>query len=1744
MALDTSGFLLEGIRVATGNNAFSFPPRNLISDQASFNAASGRADYVILAGSTNSSKSAAEIADPDLLFFWSRNESTVTRLDYDAYSRRWNTMPGGSPENLGVISNNPRLVASVPDLSVSSAPFAIYIGSPVRTVTFSVQIVPNDTSFSSPTVGTVQISATSGKLNFNSQDLQSYAGQSVISTRQSFFDRSQKNGVIGALPNSITDYFLFLNPRPASGQSPKVRIGYGPLLTPIQVANEAALGSPSTGTFTWSLDTGRIRFSSSDLSASLGLNVYYDGVILGSFQLSRLIVGSVTNPYPSAAFTISSAIGATDSARFVVFAELTGQPRSYFITNFSSGFPTQSPSNGTVTIDTLTGLVYFSPLDLVSFTGWSFGYVDAQAVVERGVSVLFYRSGVNGSGPVSAPDFTIKYSISGQILQDGIRQFPFITLPVVPVVDSSLKFSISAAPSSTGTFTGDLLDGTDPSQSGLAYLLDLDVKQMKFAERKQTSLTLTRPSPTVKLPDAAISPRGLLVTRNGNPITPGTDFDFDPNTGLMEFTQPVGQNGINDTSGVTGLSSLPNIFTADDFTFAGTDVNRAIFIPSGSNQGYYTITQVLASNQVRFSPNLVATQSDSVDIRDPGENLVDRFWLPLLPPFKKLTVSKASSPAGPFTQITNSEFTIFPTTGQINLASAVQPNEAFQVTYVSLDSTDNGVTTTPTNRVEFALFKVRQEAGVTTVGSRVVTFNANGSTINTGRPIVVYLDGVTQDSSSFQFIAPGTITLSDPITDGQVVAIDYWIENAPGGNTSFSLLFIPVDVDFPNIAAGSVTGSLNGDQTSVLSPGSALLIADKVVTIISSLSYSSANDVTSLTFEKAPSLGSTNATIQACGPVNGSFRIAETNPVDVVPSGSNLLKIQGQQSYLSGMIVTLDGDPYYTVSATYDSSSNRTLVTLASPAIRNYVIPAVTRTIRPILQPSSSFTTSKPAAASLPFTLVKMGTSRKVLISGTDYTMSEGGIISLITPLQFGDSLYALYVARISQPAGTSFTFNYAHAISPDSSNGLSGQRLSSSYSLYAPDSFYYRIETFLTYLPEVQSLLKQSSQTSSGPDTASRSGPKPQDSGSPSLYFPEQNAQNVDTVFIRLLKFYNDQVNIYEDVLSDIDGRIVGGISGRFRFDGLTNNPPRTSYASITNDIDDQAKSDDIFSLTSLSPFTFRLSPLFVPMSEPNALSRLFPTSLTPAVAINGNVTHADKGKTIGSSGIQNIRSAQDLVSTRANSAVVGVDSTGTFLTLDSNGDATALIPPFALNQEVNVYQDDGTFDVLATVTNISPGSPTILTIDTPTTIKTGSVLHAVEQADSTVHTYTPGRDVAINFDNGNIVNSTYPPALSALQNAPIGNEILDLPLTFLNSDTAARKIPVLYGLETTDDGRVSQPRLHRHAELDLLNDEIAALQTLGNAVVQPTTTILTGMTIAAPVGSTIQFLNGPNSGVSRTVVAVINPTSVQLITGFTNPDATGSDFLVSFAGSPTPLPTVLLSEVQILSTNTAAPNPHPSALFPIINSELISTDVSISNFGTAIRSASGTTSGIILTDASGNFINLGVTTATLLYVPLGSNRGLYKITGVSSSTINVSSTAPYYSFPAATSTSYILIQPWAFLGTKNFDSLAEYLRETADWLTQTLAWAASPTNAGKIGRLGAIATRQSRLAHFISSFQSLVGSGESLYDLRYLMIDQRVNRKTGTLTKIKQAISKRAENQAQLVGDAKKLLITQGMI
>lgn len=1756
MALNTAGFLLEGIRVATANSPYTFPPRSFVSSQSSLDSMSGRAEYAIFVSGQNPDLPGIEIADPNLRFLWTRNNGTIVRFDWDAFAKRWSTMPGSGQEKIGKCSNSPRVAAPIPDQTVSSAeaPFAIYVGSPDRVVTFNVVKVGTADDFTDPPAGTVQISADKGELNFGTADLadQVLADQPVYVARQSFFDRTKVKGRVGVLPTSSSaSYDLWLNPIPGAGQIPRVRIGFRAHLTPVPVANEAALSpSPAPGTFKFALDTGKLAFSDADIDAYAEFPVYYDGVMLGSFQLTRGTIGPPAAVWPDPVGTRSEFVGATDAQRFVVFCEPSGSPRYYFVVQFADADTISSgpPADGTAYLNTSTGQLYVSGSDPGVQTGALIHFVDTVAQVENGVSVQFYKSGLNISGEEVVPDFVDTYSVPAQVVADGIGSSPFVQLPTVPTVDPYMEWKVDQG-TSGGTFTGSLVDANDETKPGNGYILDLEMKQFKFSQRKTVAKLLDKATSVIKLDDSVVVPFGFEVIRNGVSIRPGVDFDFNQDVGLLEFIEPVGENDPGNSVGFSGTATNANRFDAVPGSFPATpQAGKFLFVKTGPNFGVYPILGSAGSTTLFVqgpfpSPGAVGT----ADVRTTREVVADRFWKQFLPPFKKLKVYRSASVSGPFGLLGTSEFSVLASTGQINLVVAAKPNEVFKAEYTSLDSEDEGVTVNPTARSNFAGFKIRQEVGQVVPNSGVIHFNPDGKTVLPEHGITLYVDGITVPPEGFVFQAPGTLTVSQLLTAETNVTINYFVAESPGGNTFFTLLHTPVDVDFPLVTAGESVTSYNGDQTSTLSPGSAILIDDKEVVLVGDVVYDPVADVTKVTFSPEPEVDSAGAALKACAPVTGSYLVSESSPVDVLTKGTNTISVVGNvsASYAAGTIVLVDEDPYYVVSSQYVPGSNRTNIILAVNARRNYLIPDLKRTVRPVFNSQAEFKTQKALHAGYPLTLVRTGNVNKVLKGGVDYDSGEGGVIKMTSDLAFGDTVQGFYVARKEQPVGTNFSFNYAYQIAPNEINGIRGQKLVAKYRLANPDTFFFRVESIKSFLPEVIKELASSSGGSSGPSTASVSSLATKDMGSASLHFDEQHYRNLDVVVARLLQFFNDQANYYEDILANFDGRVVGGTSGRFRFNADVSGVKRNSYAEVQNDIDDQVKLYDGVVLVSFVPMTFSEGPVYGPIWDYNALSRFYGTARSSVpVAINDKVTPIlDFGKTMGSIGISNLTSVSMLVTARSRSKYVTLDPAKKELTLPgSNGDPKTLVPPFYSGQKVKFYGPDGAETGSGEVVGVTSSTPAVLTVDTAVSTLYGSVMADTSDPDSDgVRFYREGDHISVDYENGQVSNAQLPPPFGPTE-VMQGNEVMETNVTFVNRDVTPKRVPALDGQELTDHGAVSFPPLTYKNELFALSLEAQADQAVTTCTITGLSTV-TNCFLPLQTGSIVRIADGLNAGQVRTVQNFIPPSTFTVTTPFLFIDPVPrtvysiSPLLGDISG-------LVADVVGIVQTNSASA-PVAPAIIGGLNSELKSLENAILSYGpNLVHRPSGTiVASDVLGDAGAGYLTLStpVTNSCFLYLPSGPNQGLYKIKEVTSNQIKVDTAAPYGPFPSVglVSQEYYVVQPWPFVTKKQPEFATEFIRTSLAWVAASQAWAAGVNAAGKPGRLAAITARIAEIGGLTSRVQSLLKKDEKIYDTRYLWIKQRIDRKEGLVVKIGQAAAKRQEALEKLLSDQQKKLI-----
>jgi hypothetical protein len=229
-------------------------------------------------------------------FWWTRNDKYETRFGWRAKSQRWEPWKGAPPTSLGVIG-----LDSIP-LSPKPRIFPVGVLSPLhlrvgfelaQSTRADVRVVTEGQAprydWSSDTVDATL--SQDGVLRFNPEFVSDHIGETVWVYQAV---SAENTGDLGSLESASTDP-LFLSPIPEKNDNPFLRIGNRRYLTPTLTDTDAELPllSLAVGEVGVSLETGRIRFSQTDLNKALPTSsgfvrsyldarVFYDGVALNA----------------------------------------------------------------------------------------------------------------------------------------------------------------------------------------------------------------------------------------------------------------------------------------------------------------------------------------------------------------------------------------------------------------------------------------------------------------------------------------------------------------------------------------------------------------------------------------------------------------------------------------------------------------------------------------------------------------------------------------------------------------------------------------------------------------------------------------------------------------------------------------------------------------------------------------------------------------------------------------------------------------------------------------------------------------------------------------------------------------------------------------------------------------------------------------------------------------------------------------------------------------------------------------------------------------------------------------------------------------------------------------------------------------------------------------------------------------------------------------------------------------------
>jgi hypothetical protein len=1740
MGLNVSGFVLEEMRIATGNNPYCYSPDNLISDQSAFDSAPNRGQYLIwVSGQVGDG---IDICDKNLIFNWTENPKSILRFGWDFFSKRWNPLPGANPRLVGKVTNSPRQIVPVPDVDLlSESPYQLFFGNPERVLTLKFEVVDNSSLFTDPQSGFVQISKDKGEVNFSSFDLinEVFTVCGLYICEQSFFDRSKVDGSIGKIDEAAqSQSSFFLNPIPSSSQTPLIKINNNPYLSVSSVQTESQLSDPGSGNAVFSLDTGRITISKNDSVAYQGEQVFYDGVTCGSFSLYNEKAGESYDFWPKSFCVVNDFVGSFDVDSFIFYTDPSSGGKRHLSIQTGSGPIGKKPKRGVVYVNTDNGKAYLSPEDSSFAQGSSVYLVKTFHEIKNGVSVRFHRSAVNDSDVSVVPDLKEVYRVTDQVIVDGLTRSPVIFLPTIPISDPDLSYRVE---NGNGTYVGSLHSVSDASKLGVCYSISFNTKQFQFFNRKKLSQTIkTTGTSSIKLPDSAIYNRYIEVSRDGVSLVRGSDFSFDQTTGIIDFVDSIGKNAKNSILGLSGhLIDGGKIITGVGSLPITSLKGYKVVIESGDNAGIYTILSNFGSNTIEVDHEFQKLGLANFDIFENIEVLADTFWFDLNPIKNNIQILFEDTTSGLSTVLPQSEYSVIPQTGQVNLNEALTPGQFVRVNYVYTSTNEDTAVSTDINTSELARFKVRRELGSYLPKTSIVNFNPTGKSVSLDSPVVVYVNGVSLDSKNTTILSNNQIRVSFALTN-EVVYIDYYINESNGGERLFKLRSYPVNLDFISITSGSNSFVVNGDYSQI-SLDSLVMVDDKVLLDVLGSSYDAQTNKTTVTLILESAITTDiNSKFRYSYPITSEHLIVESGNVEVVPSQSNSVIISGDvtSSYKGNIVIYLDHDPFLVISSSFDKKLNRTNVLFASKTLKNYISPVVKHTRLPVFFSTDSFSTANSLHTGLSKSFYAYNNDGfRLLEENVDFILSEGGSIKLSESLSDNASLYASYSYRVFQPIGSVFAFNYAHMISPNETNGLFGQRLLSSYNLRNPDAFFFRTESIGNLIPEVTAEIKKTTVSPSGPSISNASSMKIWDYGNPGLYFEERKYQNLDLVVCRFLSYYNDQANSYEDILACLDGRVVGGNSGRFLFDGNRSGTERDSYYEVRNFIDDLVALKDVISVDSLSPFSTSVKKAYDSIWKKNKLSRLYPSFSKRTLAFNDQVGILDYGDLLGSINKSNITSCSGFSTTPSRAAFSMVDETLTIFTMvGENGNADANTPRFYTGQKVLIHDCYGTAVSSSSVTAIG-SSPFKITISDPLPdfVQSGSI--SADTSDSSspgVHYYQIGRHVSVDNNDGQVYNSQLPAPFGPTDRIA-GSELLDTQITFLNGDTAPFRAPVFDGLQINDDGEYPNPVNSFVNELSLFeNEKICLSKTLQLMPfgIGPTTDVVINSSLPVEVDDFIKIVSGTYAGVVVKVVSVTSSSSFT-IDPHIPPALTLQDaYVISYSGD---LSNVIRREISLLEQQTEL-NTNNDKL-GTLNNELksavnISTrilDQALSGYGNAV---SGTLVGSI------DFSAYGIDNSYYVLVESGTNIGLYSVDDVSGNVISFKSNAPYKPIPYDQPTYYSIRKLDQFSSSSQVDFLAGFMNETTSFINQTKSWLSTISQPGVPVRLDILGKRTNDIGRFIQSIEGIL-SDDTIYDGRFLWVDQRVNLKSGFISLAYQAVVNRYEQKQKLVSDQKKLYL-----
>lgn len=565
--------------------------------------------------------------------------------------------------------------------------------------------------------------------------------------------------------------------------------------------------------------------------------------------------------------------------------------------------------------------------------------------------------------------------------------------------------------------------------------------------------------------------------------------------------------------------------------------------------------------------------------------------------------------------VLNTDTQVSPLTGGVFFLTPLREGQIAEARYYQAN-TDGTVAVDsaglPSPIVEYLSNVIRLEVA-TAVTTTEYAFNPSGKTVDTAFPVSVWVGPSLQNYAgrSDVSVSGNTLLFTTAVDPAKQVRLNYAVLEASGGEQTYSTSVTPVYRPPFYLTAGQDTFTVEGNRTSEFSVGT-LFIVGGIAFYTKATSYDSTTALTTVTIWPTPAneVGSrapaNDASSQlssvpvalvvdpnddpVVGGGNAGFLLSFPSAVYVpVNRGDTTFTFAGDYTKVAvrGHLLEVGGYPFLIVGSELIVEGRYTRVYVNNPAptglslLDNEFVALSARPVYPNLPTRFEF---KPWLPYETVEVVLYGQTDdagnplpgRTLVENVDYTASSAkGEISFKPPLTANlrptqRLTMSYYAADIIGPqlqdnavVLPTYSAQMKVRVLPTTENGYLGRTLVASYSFAAPDSFYMQVAPLQEYLADVAQIALgrvQGQAASGGPSLFSPGSTTLSKQGAFGVRGQVQDLRDQDRAARVFLSFYNEIIVDFEQVVENIDGRIIGDRDGKFRFfvgRGLLYPPP-----------------------------------------------------------------------------------------------------------------------------------------------------------------------------------------------------------------------------------------------------------------------------------------------------------------------------------------------------------------------------------------------------------------------------------------------------------------------------------------------------------------------------------------------------------------------------------------------------------